>query len=185
MLLPTCRCSCPDVSNCVSLGEGVRGVTYHCCVLRDPTAPGHRRCHADGGAIATLGADVHGAMELAHKRRAHDGLMDEFLLRPWGKASGLHGERAGRGGEGGRVGRRGDCGGDALTPRASSPRACNIAITADVPEPHGERSIMPVQVAGRSQSSVPLDMTTALRARRRPSTPRSSGPRKHRMSGPG
>ena len=34
---------------------------------------------------------------------------------------------------------------------------------ADVPVPHGERSIAPVHVAGRSQSSVPVETVTTLR----------------------
>ena len=35
---------------------------------------------------------------------------------------------------------------------------------ADVPVPQGERSIAPVQVDGRSQSSVPVETTTAFLA---------------------
>ena len=34
---------------------------------------------------------------------------------------------------------------------------------AEVPVPHGERSIAPVHVAGRSQSSVPVETVTTLR----------------------
>ena len=45
----------------------------------------------------------------------------------------------------------------------SSPFACITAIRADVPVPHGDRSMAPVQVSGRSQSNLPVDMITALR----------------------
>ena len=45
----------------------------------------------------------------------------------------------------------------------SRPRACSVAIFAQVPVPHGERSIAPVHVAGRSQSSCPVETITALR----------------------
>ena len=50
-----------------------------------------------------------------------------------------------------------------LLASASWPRACRTAIFAHVPVPHGERSIAPVQVAGRSQSRLPVDTMTALR----------------------
>ena len=49
------------------------------------------------------------------------------------------------------------------SPRRSSPFAASVAIFADVPVPHGERSIAPVQVAGRSQSSVPVETVTTFR----------------------
>eukprot|EP00613_Pedinella_sp_CCMP2098_P008552 CAMPEP_0171679180 /NCGR_PEP_ID=MMETSP0990-20121206/56088_1 /TAXON_ID=483369 /ORGANISM="non described non described, Strain CCMP2098" /LENGTH=87 /DNA_ID=CAMNT_0012265925 /DNA_START=195 /DNA_END=458 /DNA_ORIENTATION=- len=50
------------------------------------------------------------------------------------------------------------------SPSLSWLRAHKIAITAHVPVPHGLRSSIPVQVDGRSQSRVPLDITTAFRA---------------------
>ena len=63
--------------------------------------------------------------------------------------------------------------------------ACSAAITAQVPVPQGERSIIPVHVSGRPQSSAPLDMTTTLRARSAPAGVGPAGSRKTRMSGPG
>ncbi len=45
------------------------------------------------------------------------------------------------------------------------------------------RSIIPVQVSGRSQSSTPLDITTAFRASA--PEPELGGPRNTRMSVPG
>ena len=48
-------------------------------------------------------------------------------------------------------------------PTARRPRAWSVAIRADVPVPHGERSIAPVHVAGRSQSRIPLETVTAFR----------------------
>src|SRR4029077_7486812 len=44
----------------------------------------------------------------------------------------------------------------------SSPLACNAAIFAHVPVPHGERSRAPVQDEGRVQSSFPVETTTAF-----------------------
>src|ERR1039458_9501024 len=44
----------------------------------------------------------------------------------------------------------------------SCPLACSAAILAQVPVPQGERSMTPVQVSGRDQSSVPVDTTTAF-----------------------
>src|ERR1035437_9919345 len=44
----------------------------------------------------------------------------------------------------------------------SCPLACSAAILAQVPVPQGERSITPVQVSGRAQSSVPVETTTAF-----------------------
>ena len=45
----------------------------------------------------------------------------------------------------------------------SWPLAWSVAILADVPVPHGERSMAPVQVAGRSQSSGPVETVTTFR----------------------
>ena len=50
-----------------------------------------------------------------------------------------------------------------LADRAAGPRAWSVAIFAQVPVPHGERSMAPVHVDGRFQSSVPVETTTALR----------------------
>lgn len=125
--------------------------------------------------------------------------------RPHGQSTPI--ERRSQLGEGSDGLRRGS---SEPTPICSSPRACSIAMTAHVPVPHGERSIIPVHVSGRPQSSTPLDMTTAFRARTAGRllpgmTPRSptalavawlavawlavlpmlAGPRKQRMSGPG
>jgi hypothetical protein len=46
--------------------------------------------------------------------------------------------------------------------RPSCPFAWSAAIRAQVPVPHGERSIAPVHVAGRSQSKSPVETTTAF-----------------------
>ena len=44
----------------------------------------------------------------------------------------------------------------------SRPFAWSVAILAQVPVPHGDRSIAPVQVEGRSQSSLPVETVTAF-----------------------
>src|SRR5437016_1805049 len=49
------------------------------------------------------------------------------------------------------------------SPSLSLPRACSVAILAQVPVPHAERSSTPVHVSGRSQSNSPVEITTALR----------------------
>ena len=49
------------------------------------------------------------------------------------------------------------------SPTRRLPFAWRTAILADVPVPHGDRSIAPVQVAGRSQSSLPVETVTTLR----------------------
>ncbi len=53
------------------------------------------------------------------------------------------------------------------------PRACSVAILAEVPVPHGERSSAPVHVDGRFQSSVPVETTTAFC---QSASPRNGGP---------
>mmetsp|Transcript_30246 Transcript_30246/g.101083 ORF Transcript_30246/g.101083 Transcript_30246/m.101083 type:complete len:233 (-) Transcript_30246:283-981(-) len=59
------------------------------------------------------------------------------------------------------------------SPIASRPLACSIAITALVPVPQGDRSMLPVHVPGRSQSRWPVDMITAFEA----DPPARGGPR--------
>ena len=46
------------------------------------------------------------------------------------------------------------------SPTLNTPRAWSVAMRADVPVPHGERSMAPVHVAGLSQSSVPVETVT-------------------------
>ena len=49
------------------------------------------------------------------------------------------------------------------SPTASRPFAWRTAILAHVPVPHGDRSMTPVQVDGRAQSSAPVETVTTFR----------------------
>lgn len=46
---------------------------------------------------------------------------------------------------------------------SSWPRACIVAIRAEVPVPHGDLSMQPMKLFCLSQLELPVDMVTALR----------------------